>query len=117
MGVNMRTVTLSVASRRAVSGRFRAAMRGKAQGAHITFASAALLWRTLTAKRMELLQSMAGQGTLSIRELMRRVGRDVKSVHGDVTAPVAAGVIDRTEGGVEFPYDAVHVDFTLRKAA
>ena len=38
-------------------------------------------------------------------------------MHGDVTALVAAGVIDRTEGGVEFPYDAVHVDFTLRKAA
>src|SRR5258708_27093361 len=91
MGVNMRTVTLSVASRRAVGGRFRAAMRGKAQSTHITFASAALLRRTLTAKRMELLQAMAGQGTLSIRELARRAGRDVKSVHRDVTALVAAG--------------------------
>ena len=113
----MRTVNLSVASRRAVGSRFRAAMRGKAQGAPITFASAALLWRTLTAKRMELLQSMAGQGMPSIREPAQRVGRDVKSVHGDVMALVAAGVIDRTEGGVEFPYDAVHVHFTLKKAA
>jgi predicted transcriptional regulator len=92
-------------------------MRGKAQGAHITFATAGLLWRTLTVKRMELLQAMAGQGVLSIRELARRTGRDVKSVHGDVAALALAGVIDRTKQGVEFPYDAVHVDFTLHKQA
>lgn len=43
--------------------------------------------------------------------------RDVKSVHGDVSVLVAAGVLDKTEGGVELPYDAVRVDFTLEKAA
>lgn len=90
-------------------------MRGKAQGAYISFESPTLLWRTLTAKRMEMLQAMAGQGPLTIRELSRLVRRDVKSVHGDVSVLLSAGVLDRTEDGVEFPYDAVHVDFTLKK--
>jgi hypothetical protein len=41
----------------------------------------------------------------------------VNSVHGDVQALIQADVIDRTEAGVVFPYDAVHVDFMLTKAA
>jgi predicted transcriptional regulator len=117
MEMNMRTVTISVGSRRTVNSRFRAAMGGKAQGAYITFVSPTLLWRTLTAKRMEMLQAMAGQGPLTIRELSRLVRRDVKSVHGDVGVLVSAGVLDRTEDGVEFPYDAIHVDFMLKKVA
>jgi predicted transcriptional regulator len=60
---------------------------------------------------------MTGQGDLSIREVARRVGRDVKAVHGDVTALIHAGVIQRGPLGAVFPYDAVHVDFTLPKAA
>jgi hypothetical protein len=42
----------------------------------------------------------------------------VKGVHTDVHALLSAGVINRTESGAfEFPYEAVHVDFTLRAAA
>ena len=87
------------------------------KGAHISFASAELLWRTLTRKRWELLQALTGQGPLSIREAARRVGRDVKAVHGDLSALINAGVIERTGEGVIFPYDAVHVDFMLTTAA
>ncbi len=56
----MRTVTLSLASRDAVSRRALNAFAGKRMGAHISFASAHLLWRLLTAKRWELLKAMAG---------------------------------------------------------
>ena len=113
----MNTVTLSVASREDVTRRALAAFEGEPQGAHITFASAELLWKTLTRKRWELLQAMTGEGAMSIRKVARRVGRDVKAVHADVKALVTAGVLDRTDEGVVFPYDAVHVDFTLTKAA
>ena len=113
----MNTVTLSVASREDVSRRALAAFEGQTQGAHISFASAELLWRTLTRKRWELLRAMTGQGAMSIREAACRVGRDVKAVHGDIQALISAGVIDRTESGVVFPHDAVHVDFVLTNAA
>jgi len=49
--------------------------------------------------------------------VVRRVGRDVKAVHDDVTALLHAGALDQAEAGVVFPYDAVHVDFTLTNAA
>lgn len=81
--------------------------------ARISFATPELLWRVLTAKRWALLKVLAGAGPLSIREAARRVERDVKAVHGDVSALLQAGVLERTEGGIVFPYDAVHVDFML----
>ena len=113
----MNTVTLSIASREDVTRRALAAFGGDAQGAHISFASAEQLWQTLTRKRWELLQAMTGQGPMSIRQVAGRVGRDVKAVHGDVRALVDAGIVDHTQTGFVFPYDAVHVDFTLTKAA
>lgn len=112
----MTTVTLSVASRDDLNARALAAFDGEDQGAHISFPSAELLWQTLTRKRWELLHAMTGQDAMSIREAARRVGRDVKAVHGDVQALIQAGVIDRTDDGIVFPYDAVHVDFMLKVA-
>lgn len=113
----MKTVTLSVADRQAVKQRAIDAFAGKRRGAHISFASADLLWKVLTAKRWELLKAMAGGGAMTLREAARRAERDVKGVHGDVHALLAAGVLRKTvDGRIEFPFDAVHVDFVLKAA-
>lgn len=114
----MNTVTLGVAGRDQMSKRFLAAMRGQAQGQFISFATPELLFQTLTQLRWNILKAMTGAGALSIREVARRVERDVKRVHEDVSALLNAGVLERTaEGGVIFPYDAIHVDFTLQAQA
>lgn len=110
------TVTIGIAGRDDVKARMRGAFAGKRQGAHISFATPELLWKTLTQKRWEILRALAGAGPVSIREAARRVGRDVKSVHGDVHALLDAGILERAEAGVVFPYDAVHVEYTLRAA-
>ena len=112
----MKTVTLRVASRVAAKRRMAAAFAGEAQGEFISFATVDLLRKVLTTKRWEILQAITGQGELSIREVARRVSRDVKAVHGDVTALLNAGVVERTTAGVVSPYDAVRVDFTLQAA-
>jgi predicted transcriptional regulator len=113
----MKTVTLEVASREDVTRRALSAFRGRRQRARIGFATPELLWKVLTAKRWELLKAMAAQGPLTIREVARRVRRDVKAVHGDVQALVNAGLIDKTKNNrVEFPFAAIRVDFTLRAA-
>jgi predicted transcriptional regulator len=115
----MSTVTLEVAGLTEGLGAFREAWTsGKAEdGARIGFASPDLLWKVLTARRWDLLRAMTGQGPMALREAARRVGRDVKAVHADVHALVAAGILRRNANGrFEFPYDAVHVDFMLRAA-
>jgi predicted transcriptional regulator len=112
-----RTVTIGVSALGDVQGRVRAAFSGETLGAFISFASPELMWKVLTAKRWEIIRVMTGAGDLSIREVARRVGRDVKAVHGDVTALIQSGVLERSKAGVIFPYDSVRVDFTLTKAA
>ena len=115
----MKTVTLDVRSpQRAVSDALAAAKSGRpARTARISFATPELLWRVLTAKRWQILRALCGAGPLSIREVARRVNRDVKAVHSDVTALLMAGVLDRTEAGqVELPYETVRVEFQLEAA-
>lgn len=85
--------------------------------ARISFATPELLWQVLTAKRWELLKVLSGAGPVSIREAARRVGRDVKAVHRDVTALLNAGVLSRTaDGHIEFPFQVVKVEFVLQAA-
>jgi predicted transcriptional regulator len=113
----MRTVTLVVSSREESRKRFEKAFEGKAQGNFISFESPALLFKVLSGKRWELLKLMTGAGPMAIREAARRSGRDVKSVYMDVHALVNVGILEKTEKGqIEFPFDAVHVDFTLKAA-
>ena len=115
----MQTVVLEVrnlADTLADAARAMKSGRGDAE-ARISFASPELLWQVLSAKRWDLLKAMCGSGPLSVREAARRVGRDVKAVHGDVIALLAAGVLRRSpQGQVEFPFDAVKVEFMLQAA-
>lgn len=112
----MNTVTISVSSPEETRQRFLDAFKGRPQGEYITFESVELLWKVLAPNRLALIRALSGAGVVSIREAARRVGRDVRAVHADVTLLVNAGVLRRAEGGIEFPYDAVHVDFMLRAA-
>jgi len=111
----MTVVTLQVSSLDGVKKRAAKAFRSEKQGARITFASPELLFKLLTAKRWELIRTMTGAGAMTIREAARRVGRDVKAVHGDVRVLLDCGVLRRTKKGlIVFRYDAVHIDVTLR---
>lgn len=115
----MKTITLDVRSpEQAMAEALAAAKAGNPQAAaRISFASPELLWRVLTAKRWDLLKALCGAGPVSIREAARRVGRDIKAVHADVTALLLAGLLDRTpSGGIEFPYEALKVEFLIQAA-
>ena len=95
----MKTVILEVRSpKEAMAGFSQAWNTNKQQkSARISFASPELLWKVLSAKRWELLKALCGAGPISIREAARRVERD-------------------ENGGVEFPYEAVKVEFLLQAA-
>ena len=111
------TVTIGVASRAEINARFTRAMTtGERTAPFIGFADERALWRTLTPLRWDILKVMTGAGPLALREIARRVGRDVRGVHTDVHSLVATGLIEREQAGFCFPYDAVHVDFILTAA-
>jgi predicted transcriptional regulator len=113
-------VTINVETREQSIARTLAAVHAgrAATTAYITFLTAEDLLKTLTPLRWLIIQQMTGAGPMSIRELARRVGRDVKRVHEDVHALLNTGVLDRAESGeIVFPYDKVHVDFEIKAEA
>ena len=113
----MRTVTLVVSSREKVTQRFLRASEGESQGAFISFESPELLFRLLTSRRWDLLKIMTDAGSMTIQEAARRLRRDVTAVCGDVNALLNAGILHKTGNDrIEFPFDAIHVDFMLKAA-
>lgn len=115
----MNTVTIRVCSLEETKRHMSAALSGdkSAHGSFITFISWELLHKALSPKRMEILHAMTGAGKLTFREIALRVGRDVKAVHTDVTALIKSGIVERGENGVIFPYDEMHFDFSIGRAA
>ena len=90
----MTTVTIEVATREETDARLLRAFSGEQQGSFISFPTIE-----------------------TIREVARRVYRDLKAVHGDIQSLLAVGIIDKTDDGkVIFSYDALHMDFMLKAA-
>ena len=115
----MKTVTLEVSTPQdAMNDFLRAWNTGREEkDIRIGFASPEILWKVLTAKRWEILKALCGAGQISIGDAARRVNRNVKGVHTDLTALISAGIINKTETGmVEFPFEAVKVEFFLKAA-
>jgi len=109
-----RRLTVGLSTRDEVNDHVRRAFGGEKLGTFRLFASPELLWRVVTVKRVDIMRAMMAQGAMSIREVARRVGRDIKAVHGDVKALIAAHIIAETEDGrVELPYDEVRVNYVL----
>lgn len=84
------------------------------QGERLNFESPGVFFSRLSEKRWALVNALQGQGEMAIRELARRVGRDVKRVHEDVQVLTELGLVERTEGGgVVCPFAEVHIDMRL----
>jgi predicted transcriptional regulator len=118
MEATIKTVVIGVSSREETNARILNALKtGKPQKAYRSFESTADLWRTISPKRWDVLKAMTGAGALSLREVARRVERDVKGVHTDVHVLLNAGLLDKIDDGkIVFPFDSVHVDFMLQAA-
>jgi predicted transcriptional regulator len=92
----------------------QAARSGRLQQFTFSYASPELLFSEISPKRWGVLEAMSGAGEMSLRELARRLERDVKSVHRDVHALLETGLLEKTESGkIVCPFDKVRVDFTL----
>jgi len=119
----MNTLTVRLSAADDAKARFveagNRALAGNASEASPTlnFGSYDDMHRVLAPSRLSIVKALAGQGVLSIREVARRVERDVQAVHRDVTTLINAGVIDRTDAGVAFPYARIHFEFDVSAAA
>jgi len=103
-------------------GRLRAAAgRGDAaeyQGETLNFQRADEFFSMLTGNRWRLLHELMRCGEIGVRELARRIGRDVRRVHDDILILCDLGLAKRTDqGGVVCQFDDIHVDIHVEKLA
>ncbi len=108
------TITLEQDWRSALRAAGQRAQAGSYAGEVLNFETAGAFFAQLTARRWALVHALQGAGALPVRELARRVGRDVKRVHDDVESLAALGLVERTDtGGVRCPFATIHVDMHL----
>ncbi len=90
---------------------------GEYQGERLNFETPAVFFSRLTPNRWEMIRVLQGAGETGVRELARRLGRDVRRVHDDARILCELGLIERTEQGkLVCPYDEIHLDMHLRAA-
>ena len=88
------------------------------QGEALNFDSPAAFFSRLTERRWAIVHVLQGAGEVPVRELARRLGRDVRRVHDDAAELIALGLLERSErGGLICPFADIHVDMHLRLAA
>ena len=111
------TITLQPDWKGALRAMAQAAKKAAYQGEVLNFESPAHFFGQLSEKRWEVVRAAQGKGELSVRELARAVGRDVKRVHEDVVILAELGLLERTEsGGLICPYSSMHIDMYLKAA-
>ena len=72
------------------------------------------LLRALTPARWALLERLHAAGPLTIYDLARRLARNYKNVHTDVTQMVELGLIERrADGRMAVGWDAVRAELRL----
>lgn len=111
------TITLQPDWKGALRAMAQAAKADEYHGEVLNFESPGHFFGQLSEKRWEIVRAAQGKGELSVRELARAVGRDVKRVHEDVVILAELGMLERTEGGgVICPYSSMHIDMYLKAA-
>lgn len=111
------TITLQPDWKAALRGAAHMAAADAYQGEVLNFETPGQFFGQLTERRWNLVRTAQGQGELSVRELARRVGRDVKRVHDDIGVLTELGLLERTAGGgVVCPFASMHIDMHLQAA-
>ena len=80
----------------------------------LSFENLPLLLKTLSPARWALLQKLQLEGPLSIYELAKRLQRDYKNVHTDVTQLAALRLIERQpDGRISVPWELLQAELRL----
>jgi predicted transcriptional regulator len=80
----------------------------------LSFPDLPSLLRALSVARWELLRKLSAEGPLSIYELAKRLERDYKNVHTDVTQLAAIRLIERrADGRITVPWELLRAELKL----
>ena len=99
--------------------RFEAAWNRVAEGRKVSplrvlsLESLPAVVKALSPARWELIRNLKEKGETSIYDLAKRLGRDYKNVHTDVTQLVELGLLRKAGSKVGVEWDAVRAELRL----
>ena len=80
----------------------------------LSFANLPLLLKTLSPARWQLLERLHSEGPMSVRALAKRLARDYKNVHTDVSRLIGIGLAERgADQRVGVSWDIVTAEMKL----
>jgi len=80
---------------------------------HLSFESLEGLMAVLTTRRFEILKDVHKTPAPSIAALAKRLNRNYRNVHDDVSALTNAGLLSRSGTQVKAEYDVIEARMTL----
>lgn len=96
----------------------RAMETGELHGRHLSFETPEMLVRMLGGHRLAVLNALLGGKSMGVRELARRLGRDVRAVHNDTEKLVQVGIVEKSEEGkLSCAFQEIICEFALKQAA
>ena len=120
MAASPKVIELRLGDARDALDRFEAAWNRRNEGRRskplsiLSMQDLPLLLRTLTPARWQVLDRLREAGALSIYELAKRLERDYKNVHTDVSRLADLGLIERRPDGlISTAWDAVRAELRL----
>jgi predicted transcriptional regulator len=114
-----KALELRVGPPRDALDRFEAAWNRVAEGGRLvqlevlTLRDLPALIGTLTPARWALIERLSKEGRLSIYQLAKRLQRDYKNVHTDVTQLLRLGVLERQGDGVAVPWQLLRAELSF----
>ena len=91
---------------------------GEYRGEVLNFESPAVSFGKLTERRWNLVRELqCAEEPVGVREITRRVKRDVRRVHDDLAVLLELGLIERTDDEeIVCPFSDIRVDMHMRAA-
>jgi len=105
--------TLDDMGKRFVSAWHRLERGERVRERQVTFPDLPAMLNALSPRRLELLRDVHRAPAPSVKALAERLGRDYKRVHEDVETLTASGLLQRDDGRVSAPYDAITAEMRL----
>jgi len=113
------TMTIKLGTLEVELDAFRTAARTRQPtGSTVTFAAYDDFARVITSNRLRMLETLISSSVgLTVRALAEKLGRDIRAVHDDIKALEFYELLVNERGNIHVPYDDLHIDVHIRRAA
>lgn len=113
----MRKLTIDIADKHALNGRFKAAMQGEEQGEYLSFTSIEQLHQLINPRRLTIIEAIQKRGPIGLRELARQLSLDPGNLARDIRLLKQWGLVQEAEKKLIVPYDEIRLELVLAGAA